>query len=252
MGLSLRRQLVNLLYDTPLESTARHIYEYVFERTNYEDNRQMSEILQRVLAPDSVCVDVGCYRGKFLRQMMRLAPMGRVFAFEPAPYHHDYLRKRFPEAQIFPVALGQTAGMATFYFDEQYPARSRLAASGSARPSHKTREVTVCVDTLDNVLPQDLIVDLIKIDVEGAEYDVIRGGESTIRKSRPVVLFEHGPGGPRNGQCPSCSLHELLTQDMGLRVFTLAGWLAHEPPMDVHAFVECVVGGRCWNFVAAE
>src|SRR6185312_7241665 len=42
-------------------------------------------VMQRVLVPDSVCVDVGCHAGVILRLMMRYAPNGQFLAFEPIP-----------------------------------------------------------------------------------------------------------------------------------------------------------------------
>jgi len=54
---------------------------------------QTLEIMKRVLREDSNCVDVGCHQGSILREMLRLAPKGTHFAFEPLPGMYEGLRE---------------------------------------------------------------------------------------------------------------------------------------------------------------
>lgn len=55
--------------------------------------------------------------------------------------------------------------------------------------------LSVQVEKLDDLVPSDLKIDLIKIDVEGAEYEVLQGAMHVLRKNKPLVLFECGLGG---------------------------------------------------------
>ena len=52
----------------------------------------------------------------------------------------------------------------------------------------------VKLDTLDDILPADYRVDFIKLDVEGGEFDVLKGARRTLQRHRPHVIFEFGLG----------------------------------------------------------
>src|SRR3990172_193426 len=52
-------------------------------------------VMQRVLTPASVCIDVGCYKGSILRLMMKYVPQGRFLAFEPLPQLYKRILKKF-------------------------------------------------------------------------------------------------------------------------------------------------------------
>src|SRR5437867_2636421 len=89
-------------------------------------DRQALEVVQRVLAEDSNCVDVGCHKGEFLRQFLKYAPGGLHWAFEPIPTLAQRLRNEFPSARVFEVALSDKAGRAIFYIVPDAPALSGL------------------------------------------------------------------------------------------------------------------------------
>lgn len=55
-------------------------------------------------------------------------------------------------------------------------------------------KIDVKTDRMDNVIPITLPISLIKIDVEGAEYQVLKGATGILEKQRPVIIFEHGLG----------------------------------------------------------
>ncbi len=58
-------------------------------------DRQAFEVMNRVLSPESCCVDIGCHKGQFLTVYMGCAPKGTHFAFEPIPYLYEQLCKDF-------------------------------------------------------------------------------------------------------------------------------------------------------------
>jgi FkbM family methyltransferase len=55
-------------------------------------------------------------------------------------------------------------------------------------------EITVDMVRLDDVLPPGYDLRLIKIDVEGAELEVLRGAIGIVERCRPYIIFEHGNG----------------------------------------------------------
>jgi hypothetical protein len=100
----------------------------------------------------------------------------------------------------------------------------------------------VRVETLDRVLPADYVPALIKIDVEGAELDVLRGAEETVAMFRPIVVFEHGTGRPDVSE----ELFELLSHRASLRIYDIDG----RGPMRRARFLEVVGQRQVWNFIA--
>lgn len=244
----LRRQIVNLMYGTPLESFARKTYMFLFQRDNFYTDRLTTRVLTKALRPASNCIDIGCYRGEILQHMLRLAPEGKVFAFEPTPYHHDFLKKKFPSVNLFPAALSDTPGVATFHFDPDYPARSGLLTAKDA--GGQVQEIQVRVETLDDRIPEDVKIDLIKIDVEGAEYPVISGGRNLIKRSRPVIIFEHGDSASQLYGQTSGDLYDLICEGLGLGISSMDRWLEGLAPFDRKTFVDCVTQRKYSDFIA--
>src|SRR5207249_1370277 len=83
-------------------------------------------------------------------------------------------------------------------------------------------KLTVRTETLDRNLPAGYVPAFIKIDVEGAERQVIEGGIETISKYKPIVVFEHGKGASHYGTQPH-HIYDLLHKEAGLDIFDLDG-----------------------------
>lgn len=163
---------------------------------DYYYNRMTELIFGRVLTPTSICIDVGCHVGKILREMIRRAPNGHFLAFEPLPDLFQLLTETFqlPNLQLYNLALSDTTGQATFNWVTNAPALSGMKPRIYTVPNASTKQIRVRTDTLDNVLEASGIrpVALIKIDVEGGEYHVLRGAVRCITRDKPFIIFEHG------------------------------------------------------------
>jgi hypothetical protein len=106
-------------------------------------------------------------------------------------------------------------------------------------------EITVPTVTLDEFLPREFVPRLLKIDVEGAELQVLRGGRRILERDRPIVLFEHGLGAAdRYGTGPRDVFGFLQT--VGYRIFDLDGG----GPYSERDFEQTFRLGHVWNFVA--
>jgi FkbM family methyltransferase len=197
-------------------------------------DRQTAAIMERALAADAVCVDVGCNVGAILDEMLRVAPRGRHHAFEPLPDLFRDLQRRFghlPNVELYNLALSDRSGRSTFQHVVTNHAYSGLRRRRYDRPNEQVVEITVQVEPLDRLLPAAQAVDFIKIDVEGAELEVLRGAAATITRCRPLIVFEHGIGGSDfYGTTPE-SVYDLLVGACGLHISLLGDWLAGRGPL---------------------
>jgi FkbM family methyltransferase len=157
------------------------------------------EIMDRVLARDSNCIDVGAHAGTVLEEIVRRAPDGEHFAFEPLPAMMGILRERFP-VERFPrvrfheLALAEQAGQAAFEYVVDEPAYSGLRRRAYPTEAPRIESLRVRVDRLDAVVPPATPIRFVKIDVEGGECGVLRGASRILERSRPYVVFEFGLG----------------------------------------------------------
>ena len=156
--------------------------------------------------PDPLVLDVGANVGQSIYSIARVMPKASIISFEPNPTLHETLRRvlaRFPTGRLEPVGLGTEASVETLYTPvyngHVFPGLSsfdREAASGWLSPSTlygfdparlTLREDSAAIRTLDEF---DLAPDVIKIDVQGMEPAVVRGGLGTIAAHRPAIIAE--------------------------------------------------------------
>ena len=208
------------------------------------DMAHLRALLALVLRPDHNCVDVGAHAGAVLADVVRLAPHGHHAAFEPLPVLAAGLARDFPTVEVHPLALSDRAGEREFVHVLDDPGWSGFVE----RPvpgSPSTERLVVATAALDDVLPADRHVHLIKLDVEGAELEVLRGARATIARCSPVVVFEHGLGSADFYGTEPASVFAFFAE-IGLRVFTLAG----DGPLDASAFAAIQRTRSAVNFVA--
>ncbi len=150
-----------------------------------------SWLVVRLCRPGMTFLDVGSHIGSVVATVSRHDSSIKIHAFEAVAEKAARLRSRFPRATVHDCAVGETNGEVPFFIDTRRGGFSSLAST-SAR-SDSVVEVTVPIRRLDELVDAD-DVDVVKIDVEGAELGVFRGGTELIRKNRPTILFESGPG----------------------------------------------------------
>ena len=235
-----------LVANTPLDALARWTWSQVNSigrpraRQSMRYDQHTRQIMVKVLKSSSNCVDVGCHRGSVLISMIKTAPQGTHHAFEPIPGLASMLRQRFPTVDVHEIALSDTQGHASFQHVVSAPGYSGLRRMGYVPQSAEVTEIRVRVDTLDHVLPPDLPIALIKIDVEGAQLQVLKGARRTITKYRPYIVFEHGMSAEKAYGTRSEEVFDFLVMECGLRISLLDGWLNGRPPLERDAFVASV------------
>lgn len=219
---------------------------------NMRYDRLSERILKTHLTPASNCIDVGSHKGEFLVQFLKYAPQGTHFAFEPIPDLFQQLEESFGgKARIFPYALAAAQGESSFQYVVNAPAYSGLKQRRYDIKSPEIKEIKVALHRLDDILPSYLQIDFVKIDVEGAEMGVLKGGLHTIAKWKPLVLFEFGKGASDYYGTQPAELYDLLTREAGLQVFSLAHYLHKKPAYSRADFIQCYENICEYYFIAA-
>jgi FkbM family methyltransferase len=158
------------------------------------DQRELS-LMRRFLAPGGDMVDVGAHVGMYaVAAGLALRGRGRVLAFEPNPEARRQLEQNLAlngcdNVEVLPVAVTARAGEALLHVPAtRDPSFSSLGGGRFA----EGEPVRVPTTTLDEaVMSRGLSPAFVKIDVEGAELDVLDGAERTLAQ-RPVLLAEVG------------------------------------------------------------
>jgi FkbM family methyltransferase len=163
---------------------------------NYEYDIQRA--LVRLLGPDPagrVFYDVGANAGFFsVLVAKQVGPSGRVFAFEPlaeniASIEEQIEENKLRQIELVTMAVGASPGTCAFSFP---PGQNSIAHLGEARAvEERTTEVTVT--TLDAFVKDHPHPTLVKIDVEGAETDVLSGAAAVIAAGTRFLIELHGP-----------------------------------------------------------
>lgn len=159
----------------------------------------LQRLLQLLARPEMAFYDVGANVGFYSMIVGRLVgAKGHVVAFEPLPENarwiaHNAALNGFAHVALRPEALGGEDGDASFIVSADTQL-GKLASAG-APPPNPAGEVRVKLRRLDSVLAEDALPppDLIKIDVEGAELEVLEGSRQILRRYRPNLIIDlHG------------------------------------------------------------
>ena len=229
-----------------LRATLRPVQRAPGELKNIAYDRQTLEVMQCCLGADSACIDGGAHQGKVLADMLRLAPRGRHYAFEPLPALAAQLRQNFPQAQVFQQALGARAGKADFVHVTNAPAYSGLRERTYDHDQPHTETLTVEVVRLDEVIPPDAQIAFIKLDLEGGELHALQGGVELIKRCRPLIVFEAGaPSSGHYGVGPG-DIHDFITGVLGYRLATMAAWLQGSAGLGRQAFIDAYPEDFYW------
>lgn len=199
------------------------------EMSNRYD-RQLTAVMRKCLRARSTCIDVGANSGSILHAMFYAAPEGKHLAFEPIPLLAANLREKFPQARVYTCALSDYSGESEFHYLRNCAAESGLIRTHSHTKNPQVDVVQVRVDTLDNIVDQSESISLIKVDAEGAEIPILRGGRETIRRCRPLIVFEAGCNTTSAYGIKTDDVFDCVTEDLGMYLSTMERWLKGRDP----------------------
>ncbi|MBC7412744.1 MAG: FkbM family methyltransferase [Bacteroidia bacterium] len=207
--------------------------------------------MKRVITPTSNCIDVGCHKGEILDDMLKYAPNGIHFGFEPIPFLFAHLKDKYlHKATIFPYALSDKTGTTTFQFVKNAPAYSGIIKRKYDTETPNIEEITVDLKTLDEVIDKNLKIDFIKIDVEGGEFGVLKGAEQLLKKNKPIIVFECGLGGSDYYDTTPNDLYDFISNTIGLKISTLKSFVNNTQTLTIQDFEYCFNSNKEYYFIA--
>lgn len=182
-------------------------------------------LFEKSVKPGQVVFDLGAHVGFYTLLASELVgPNGKVIAFEPLPRNIGYLKKHVQlnqcsNVQIVESAVSNMNGIS--YFDE-----SKNNSYGFISDRGKFQVKTLSIDDFVSERP-GLIPDVIKIDVEGSELLVLKGGSQTLAQHSPILFLEtHSK--VLNAQCRSFlaplgyRIHPMTGNDLEEAIFLVA------------------------------
>ena len=151
------------------------------------------EVFQALLRPGMRAVDAGANVGAMTLAMARaLGPSGRIDAFEPEPRLQPFLARMIRhngiDVRLHQIALAEASGTARFHVSPIIGHSSLDALPDGERGE----EIEVATARLDEVLGPEAAIDLLKIDVEGAELRVLDGAATLLASRDVAVVAEYG------------------------------------------------------------
>lgn len=246
---------INLIIPRSLKKYLKNALVKTYEKYNlgkkdeYRDYDNLKLKIISKLSKDSVCIDIGCNHGEVLVSIINSAPDAKHYAFEPIPELAKKLKKKFgSKIHFFDVALSDNAGLVDFNYVISNPAYSGFEKRNYPG-NEKIDIIKVRTELLDNIIPPDTKITLIKIDVEGAEYFVLKGAIETLKRNKPLILFECGKGGSDYYNVKPENVFDLLAE-CGLQVSLMEYFLYNRAPLDRHEFIGQFNKGYNYEFVA--
>jgi FkbM family methyltransferase len=155
----------------------------------------VQQALAEHLRAGDILFDIGANVGFFSVIGARLlGPSGSVYAFEPVPSNARCIRRNaalndLANIEVVARAVSDRTGSAELML-ASYSGGAALTTAG--RPPDATTSISVEVASIDDLVATAAVQppSVVKIDVEGAELEVLRGMAVTLREHRPVLICE--------------------------------------------------------------
>lgn len=148
---------------------------------------------------DLVMVDCGANYGQSIYSFLLATKYMRVLSFEADPQLTQGLRiieDHTDRLKLFNVGVGAQKSVMKFYSCEDGNCAGSFLLDDLEKRIYKGETVVefpVPVERLDDILPEEITINFVKLDIEGLEYDAVRGMMGRIKRDRPVFLIEENP-----------------------------------------------------------
>ncbi len=193
----IRRRLSADFSNAPIHVTPSAGLRYLFRPMNSVDT-SLLELVKEFVKPGVVVWDIGANIGLFSFAAASMAgSAGLVVALEPDAWLVQLLRRSALEqpagsasVQVVPAAVASDVSLRTFCLASRSRAANHLAEFGTTQTGGLRERQSVVAVTLDWLLESLPAPSVVKIDVEGAELEVLKGAHRLFETVRPVVLCE--------------------------------------------------------------
>jgi FkbM family methyltransferase len=156
------------------------------------------DIFELACSAGATVLDIGANIGLYsVVAAKRIGPSGRVYAFEPVPENIAFLRKNLEvngvadRVAVQEAAAGEADGeLEIFLSDRQIGTHSAAKLAGGGGSSVKVPMRSVDTFVNNNGVNR---VDVVKIDVEGYDFQVLQGALQTLRRHKPTLFIEYSP-----------------------------------------------------------
>ncbi|MEW5784274.1 MAG: FkbM family methyltransferase [Bacillota bacterium] len=200
------------------------------------------QLLSQFLPENSIILDIGANIGGLALPLAKMvAPQGVVYAFEPDFQNVSQLQinkelNQLDNVVVLPLVLQDDAqvAMVSLYIrrsTDQEGLVNRGLSTILWMPTDYVRKERAFSSTIDAQVWEQRItkVDLIKIDVEGAELNVLQGGHRTIAGHHPIILYEFSSVIDHMASTNNSAQAYYYLKEMGYRQYEMAkGWLLTE------------------------
>ena len=160
-----------------------------------------TQLFAQILKPGMVVFDIGANIGYYTLIAAKIVgASGLVYAFEPDPENYELLVKNiklngFTNVVPIPKALSNTSGKQRMYKDGNNWGMVSFSAKNVSTKSRAFDTETATLNEFEQTVSK---LDIIKMDVEGAEGHVITGGQELLSKYAPVIFMEFIPASLKN------------------------------------------------------
>ena len=165
---------------------------------------RLYELSDMGIKPNSI-LDIGAHTGQFHSWSKRVWPDVGVFMIEANPLHESHLDKlaMMNGDKYLIAALGDEEREVTFYTRSDKP----HTEGNSYYKEHNywdipqlVQETKVTLQKLDNLFEDNAVFDIIKVDTQGSEIDILKGGKDLVSKAQAIILevsfIEYNEGAP--------------------------------------------------------
>jgi len=145
------------------------------------------------LKENDIFYDIGSNYGFYTFLADEFIAKGEIHAFEPQEDVFDYLRKNtklLKNCFINKIALSDTIGKLYLYIMENYSGGNTIVSDIASAQFAKTKKTEILATTLDEYVKNHNKPTIIKLDVEGAEPQVLKGGIVTLSEGSPIIAME--------------------------------------------------------------
>lgn len=181
--------------DIAIHTTADNYIEHTILTTGtYED--EINKLIRISLKPGDVALDIGANIGlQSIRMSQCVGSKGVVYAFEPLKhiqqkFTNNIALNKCANVTMFPFALSDTDGDTQVSINEHIWNQGSFSL-GQHQGGTSTQQIAIKAGDGIPEIGQLQQLDLIKIDVEGFEFHVLRGLKNTLQKHKPRIIFEY-------------------------------------------------------------